>query len=243
VTTPLDVFTNTYTAQQIVRMAEAKAGNPGKHLNANGNEGSDTGNFPFDAIAYMELQSILDELAMVYTWPFARTALNFYVAAQQNDLPANFWRVGFADPCWLIDPDSGERWRLRLLDAEQYHARLIGNPTAARPDTLYISKKNGTASIEASPDKTYVAELHYYPWQPSLASITAQPWFPYHRYLVHALLCELYLLQDDSRWQQSNSEREAIMHRITQAQGDARDKASMKLELDPGVYRKRTLEF
>lgn len=218
-----------FTARQIVSLAERKAGNPGLQLVPGGSE-------TLAAPAYLELQSILDQLALTQTFTFKREAIDFYITGRNNSLPSNFWRVGFSDPCWIVNVNDSRRERFFLLDAQEFHSRFqdgsIGTPVIG-----YINRTTGDITVEPAPDSTYVLELHYYPWQPALATVDDIPWFPFSQYLVQALLAELYLHQDDTRWQIAEQNRMRLMKEIKSSMGDDRDRASSQLTLDPQFYR------
>lgn len=225
----LDAIANVRTAQEIVAIAEAKANYPGKHLNASGDEA-------LDAPAYRELQSILDQLALTQTFTFTRSALDFYITGRNNTLPSNFWRVGFSDPCWIVNVDGTQRNRFFLLDAQDFHTRFQDGATGT-PQYGYINRNTGDLTVDPAPDREFILELHFYPWQPTLESVEARPWFPFTQYLVHSLLCEIYLSQDDTRMQVSQMERARLMKEIKGSLGDDRDRASNTLQLDPIWYR------
>lgn len=225
----LDVFSNVFTARQIVGLAEHRANFPGKNLDTSGTE-------TLDAPAYLELQSLLDQLATINTFTFTRTAIDFYITGRNNTLPSNFWRVGFADPCWIVNSDNTQRNRFYLLDAQDFHSRFQDGATGT-PQIGYINRNTGDITVDPAPDKTFILELHYYPWQPALSDVDARPWFPYTQYLVNALLCDLYLSQDDQRWQIADTNRQRLMKEIKGSMGDDRDRASSNLELDVRFYR------
>lgn len=235
----LDASAGSLTARQIVMLAERKANNPGLHLTTNGVEPGTTDyttNPILDAPAYAYLQILLDQLALTQTFTFTRTALDFNITGRHNDLPPSYWRVGFADPCWLVsDGAENDRTKFFLLDAEQFHNRFQDG-IAGRPQWGYINRATGVITVDPEPDAAYILELHFYPWQPALAAITERPWFPHSQYLVNALLCDLYLTTDDQRWQIANSERSTLMKQIKGSMGDSTDRASKILQLDPAMY-------
>lgn len=234
----LDPFSGVFTAQQIVGMAERRANNPGLYLQASdGLEG-------IAAPAYLELQSILDTLALTETFTFTRTALDIPITGRINELPTvnngsatGYWRIGFSDPCWIVPNDnSNGRTRFHLLDAEQFHTRFEDGATGT-PQIGYINRSNGTLIVDPAPNQSFTLELHFYPWQIPLSAISDRPWFPYTEYLVEALLCKLYLAQDDQRFQAAMLNRDGLMRKIKRSLGDDRDRASAILQLDPTFYR------
>jgi hypothetical protein len=178
---------------------------------------------------------ILDHLATTQTFTFERTALDTTINARNNPLPPNYWRVGFSDPGYLVDQVSNQRTPFYFLDAHEFHRRFQDG-IVGRPYLGYINRNTGNITVDPEPDAEYTLELHYYPWEPALADKDAQPWLPYSQYLVNALLCDLYLHQDDTRWQQAAAERTRLMKEIKGAMGDDKDRASAKLELDPAMF-------
>ena len=236
----LNAFAGGLTCKQIVTLAERKANNPGLHLTSNGVEPGTTSyvaNPILDAPAYACLQIILDELALVKTFTFTRTALNFSVVSLHNDLPASFWRVAFSDPVWLSTAADAAttRERFYLLDSQEFHARQ-DDGVVGRPRFGYINRQLGVLTVNPEPDQAYIAELHYYPYQVAIADIDDYPWFPYSTWLVNKVLCDLYVTQDDTRYQIADKENKEIMKRISNSMGDERDRASAQLELDSRVY-------
>lgn len=238
----LDALNSVFTAKQIVTLAERIANHPGLHLTSNGVEpgtGSYSTNPLADAPAYAALQMILDELALTQTFTFTRTAYNMEIAARHNNLPTNFWRVGFADPCFLFSDTANalDRSQFYLLDAQQFHRRFQDGVTG-RPEVGFINRDTGVLTVDPAPDATYTLELHYYPWQPALATVTDYPWFPSARYLMNELLCTLYLRDSDPRWATADAERKDIMRKIKHSMGDSTDRASLSVDLDPTLYHR-----
>jgi hypothetical protein len=241
----LDPFSGQMTAAQIVATAESLANNPGKHLNAAGDEGSSigaTGEAPFDALAYMILQNHLDHLALTETFTFTRTALDITIDARINELPTinngasiGYWRIGFSDPAWIVGTDGG-RQRFYFLDAQQFHD-VFQDGIIGKPIYGYVNRSAGTLTVDPAPDTAYTLELHFYPWQPGLLDIDARPWFPFPEYLVQALLYYLYYAQDDTRRNDAKQNMAIMMKQIKGGMGDERDRASMTVQLDPLVYR------
>ena len=234
----LNALTSRLTCQQIVTLAERKANNPGLHLTPSGIEPDGTpGDTILDAPAYACLQILLDQLALVKTFTFTRTALNFAVSSLHNDLPPSFWRVAFSDPCWMSTAADTARTRQRfyLLDAQEFHVRQEDG-AVGRPLFGYINRQLGVLTVNPEPDQAYLGELHYYPYQVAIADITDVPWFPYSQYLVNKLLCDLYLTQDDTRYAIADKEAKELMKQISNSMGDERDRASAQLELDSRVY-------
>lgn len=232
----LNVFSGGLTCKQIVTLAERKANNPGLHLTPAGVEPATAGTI-LDAPAYACLQIILDNLALTKTFTFTRTALNFSITSLHNDLPPSFWRVGFADPVWLsaVASTTDTRDRLYLLDAQEFH-QYQQDGEVGRPRFGYINRQLGVLTVHPAPDQAYLAELHYYPHQVSIADIDDYPWFPYSQWLVNKLLCDLYVTQDDSRYAIADKENKEIMKQISNSMGDERDRASAQLALDSRVY-------
>ncbi len=235
----LDVFANVFTAKQIVTLAERLANNPGLNLTPNGVEPGTTSyivNPMVDAPAYAFLQSHLDHLAVTQNFTFKRTAIDFYITGRANSLPSNFWRVGFADPCWIVaQGGQNDRTRFYLLDADEFHTRFQDG-IVGRPLIGYINRDSGDLLVDPAPEQTYILELHYYPWQPALATVNDRPWLPHTRYLVNSLLCDLYLNSDEQRWQIADRERTTLMKQIKGSMGDDKDRASATIQLSPQFY-------
>lgn len=234
----LDVFTNTRTAQQIVASAERRAGGPGYHLNTSGVE-------DLTAPAYVELQMLLDTLATTENWPFRDDAVSIAVSTRTTVLPPDFWAMVITE-AYVIDADTGGRSPLYLLGRKEFFARVTpANSAVGMPSTGTIMKNrgaaaagtpNGTLIVDLSPDKAYLVEIHYNPIASPLAAITTKPWFPYHEYLVEALLVKLYFAQDDTRADGSRQERDRIMRKIRHAQADPGQRGH-QVDYDPLRYR------
>ena len=241
----LNIFSGVMTVRQILAQADRLGGNPRHYVGTTGQD------YEVDSISGVALQSILDDLAMTGTWSFNRTASTFQISSQITTLPGTFWRIGASRPAYLIDPDSGARTPLDLYDLQTFHDHFgeEGYPTGL-PTRGYIKKDNGTLIVEPAPDKVYTAELHYYPWEPALTSsgspaiftADAKPWFPNSRYLIFALLGDVYLSQDDTRWQQAEAKAVKHLSDVKKATADKNDKGTAVVELDTRFYR-RIREF
>jgi hypothetical protein len=234
----LDVFTNTFTAQKIVTLAERRAGSPGLHLNSTPIEA-------IDAPAYLELQAILDHLAQNFDWPFRDDALTLNVSTRTTILPDDYWNTWFTE-AYVIHPDTGVRTPLYILGRAEFHSRMSpANVTTGMPTIASIMKHRGAAAlgtpegvllVDLAPDRTYPIELHYNPQAVPLAAITSIPWFPYSQYLIESLLVKLYFNQDDSRAASAAAERERLWMEIRRAQSDAGQRGQ-QVQYDPLVYR------
>lgn len=236
----LDVFSSVLTAKQIVTLAERLCNNPGLHLTPSGIEPDGTpDNLLVDAPAYATLQIILDQLALTQTFTFTRTALDVTIASRHNDLPPNFWRVGFADPAFIYSntPAVYDRQQFFLLDAQAFHRRFQDGQIG-RPEVGYINRESGVLTVDPAPDQLYTIELHYYPWQPALADVDSIPWFPSSKYLLNDLLCTLYLHDSDQRYAIADKERKELMKQVKGSMGDSTDRASLQVELDPSFYHR-----
>jgi hypothetical protein len=236
----LDAFSNVLTAKQIIALAERKANNPGLNLTPNGFEPGTvdyTTNPLVDSPAYAGLQSLLDQLALTQIFTFKRTAIDFAIEGRATSLPSNYWRVGFADPCWMVsDSAEADRTQFRLLDAQDFHSRFQDG-IVGRPLWGYINRDSGDLLVDPAPDQRYILELHYYPWQPALGTVDDRPWFPFTQYLVNALLRDTYfVIQSDDRWQIANAECTRLMKEIKGSMGDDKDRASASIQLNPSIY-------
>lgn len=223
----LGVFTNTFTAQKVVTMAERKAGGPGYHLNTSGSE-------DLTAPAYVQLQAILDHQAQRRHWPFRHDARTLTLNSRITALPLDFWRAAF-NQAFLVDV-NGVRSVLPIIGLSDFHSEISsvswqqGTTTATgRPQYITIFKHQGTSGggtgegkiiADVTPDTTYYLELHYDPMASPLSAITSVPWFPWSQWLIEALVCDLYLSQDDSRYQLAAMSRDKLMREILDSLSD-----------------------
>jgi hypothetical protein len=216
------------TAQSIVRAADREAGDAGLYLNAAGSE-------DLTAHAYVKLQVILDQLALSGDWPFRHDALTIQVAGRSTGLPSDFWQATFSGVVW-IDPDSGNRQPIALVDARHFHEHIRpSTQTDGPPDRACIMKNMGAADggtpsatllVDPVWSTTYLVELHYSPLAIPLAATSTKPWFPYAHYLIKALAVELLTLQDDARAIGVAQERDRLYREIRQSQGDPGQRAT-----------------
>ena len=228
----LDAFGGVLTAQQIVAAARRRAGSPDMHLD-------DAGNETTDAPAYVELQMILDHLAMAWDWPFGRVARTFNIAIgdRTTELPTDFWRVSFDDPMWLVDCDNG-RSRLHNADEGVFFDRLgVTGLSLARPTQVFIQKSSGLIFVDPIPDQVYAIEVHFQPWQIPLSGTDSKPWFPWSEYLVSALATKLALTQDDSRSAQEAALASKLMKEIRHSISDQGERIA-NVQLNPQFYRR-----
>lgn len=236
----LNALTQSLTAQQIVTLAERKAGGPGYHLNASSVEA-------LDAPAYIQLQVILDQLALTQDWPFRHDALTLTCASQIVALPLDYWRSSFTN-AYLLDSSGLRLGPIPIRGHEDFHDALpqaLASGVTGTPSFLSIQKNRGAANggsgagqivFDVAPARTFYLELHYDPIASPLSAISSKPWFPYSQYLVQALLCELYLAQDDTRMVAAASERERLWAQIRRGQSDAGQR-SAAVGYDAGFYR------
>ena len=220
-------------------MCERRASNPGLHLTAAGADPV-TYSAMMETPAYAGMQMILDHLSSVKTFTFTRKALDIYITARNNELPTDYWRIGFSDPGFIY-PTEGDRSQFIFLDAQQFHQRYQEGPTGV-PRVGYVNRNNeatvgGSLTVDPPPDRPYILELHYYPYQARLVDVDTKPWFPFTQYLVNALLRDTYYVsEDDQRWAQADAMCTRLMKEISSSIGDDRDRASMSVTLDPTVY-------
>lgn len=226
----LSAFEGVATAQQIVAAALRHAGSPDLHLDSNGNE-------TLDAPAYIELQWLLDHLAMAHDWPFTRTALSVPILSRENPLPATFWRASVDDPLWLVSCD-GTRSRVHLDDEGEFFSALPGTGSPeGTPTRFWIQKSSQTLFVDPVPEQAYVGEFHFQPWQVPLSAIDSRPWFPWSEYLVAALAVKLCLNQDDSRAAAEQLRADKLMKEIRHSLSDQGERTS-QVRLNPNVYRR-----
>jgi len=235
----LDAFSGVFTCQQIVEMARRRVGSPDLHLTSSGSVPASAADVQATP-AYQELQVLLDHLAMAYDWPFARVALNINITGRTQALPTAYWRPSFSDPLFLIDQDGG-RSQLQLTGEDIFYANLTTH-SQGRPERFCIHKigqddsVSGILVVDPAPDKTYLAEIHYQPWQAAITAITDKPWFPWSEYLVSALATKLALYQDDRRGSMEAQLAAKLMREIRHSISD-QGQRSATLRLNPQIYR------
>lgn len=209
-------FEDMRSAQEIVALALVRAGSPSKQLNAAGDEA-------LDAIAYLELQLILDGIATDYDWPYTRVIRTLTVSGRTTPLPREFWRVSFDDPMWWLD-GCGGRIRMHLDDEPGFFSSLSAPATRGTPIRFWIHKQNQVLYVEPIPTAPGTVEFHFQPWHIPLDDITSKPWFPHAEYLVSALASKLCLGQDDQRAMSEDALATRLMTRIRRGQGDQGDR-------------------
>lgn len=229
----LDFFANGLTAKQVVTVARRRAGNADLHLDANGNE-------TLDAPAYIQLQLLLDHLALSWDWPFTRIICEMPITARSQPVPTSLLRISFSDPFFITEPGTGIRTPLRLCSEEEFFKILQFSPEIALvslPQRGFLQKSTGLLFVDPFPDKAYTAEVHLQPWQVQLETVDSLPWFPWSEYLFHALALELCLDQDDSRAQSEAQLAQVLFKEIRHSISDQGERTN-RLTLDPTVYRK-----
>lgn len=222
----LDAFNGALNAQGIVAMALRRAGSPDLHLTAAGVE-------DLTAPAYMELQQILDHLALVWDWPWSRIPCKVILDSRCVDLPSIFWRVAHDDPFWITAP--GERYRVPLNFGGDFFGKMQAD-TYGPPERIHINKIQGNLYVDPIPDQTYEGELHLQPWHVPLTEITSIPWFPYSSHLVSALAIRLNLQQDDNRADKEAVLEQQLFKQIRHSISDQGER-SATITLNPEIYR------
>lgn len=222
--TQLAAFTQSLSAQSIVRAADREAGSPGLYLTDAGSEG-------LTAPAYVKLQAILDHEALTSDWPFTMDSVTIQITGRTTALPSDYWNAAFVE-CWWIHPTTGDRDTVRLMDRREFHdgirpSNLMDGP----PERACVVKNQGHAAGGSTPTGVimvdpvwsthYLLELHYSPLSVPLAAITTKPWLPHSLYLIKRLVAELYSDQDDQR-------------AVLATQMADRLKRDMKMASDPG---------
>ena len=233
----LAAFTQSLTAQQIVRQADQEAGSPGLYLNTSGTE-------DLTAPAYVRLQALLDHEAQSGDYPFRNDRLTITVSSRLTTLPSDFWRATFPDA--RIYDQAGNALPLRILGEGDFHAILTdaststGMPTAAgvmlNRGSAQAGTPEGVLIVEPAPDGPYQVELPYQPLSLPLGTISSKPWFPYSLYLIKALACELFVNQDDTRMVPVAMERDRLKREIQRTQHGP-GMRNARLGMSPSVFR------
>jgi hypothetical protein len=232
----LAAFTQTLTAQKIVRAADQDAGSPGLYL--------DAGSEVLTAPAYVRLQALLDHEAQSGDYPFRNDRVSITVSGQITTLPSDFWRATFTEG--RIQDPSGVWCPLRIMGEGDLHGILTtasqgtGMPTAAgvmlNRGAAQAGTPQGRLIVEPSPDRAYTVELPYQPMALPLGTISSVPWFPYALYLIKMLAVELFVNQDDSRMVPVAMERDRLKREIQRSQhGPGMRNAVVRM--NPSVFR------
>lgn len=192
----LNAYSTGKTAQQIVEECERVARYPGLNKKANGNDPG-AGELR-QAIAYGWLLDILKETYTLFDWPGTQKATTLQLIARSQSLPSDFWRLQYENG--LIILLDNERVPLENCTREKFFTTMVDNANTARPLRFYIDRtKAGSLFVDPIPDRTYLAELHYYALPADLTNISDVPDFPYDAYLFWALLERYFIDQDDTR--------------------------------------------
>lgn len=234
----LAAFTQSLTAQQIVKAADQEAGNPGAYLNTAGTE-------DLTAPSYVKLQALLDDLALTGDWPFREDVYTLSVSSRSTGLPPDYWQLGPSSAFW-VDPLTNARTPVRVLPREDWHANVLPSEYGRGvPTSLFIGKNQGAAGggtpagvvmVNPAPITSGLLELHYPPLPVALAAITSKPWFPYSLYLIKAVATELLIAQDDQRAVGVAQERERLFSRIRLSLSDGGSR-QRTIKLNPDLYR------
>lgn len=187
------------------------------------------------APAYLELQLILDSLALSWDWPFTRILCSMEVSDRCSDLPSILNRISFHDPFFIRDT-QGNSLPLRLLPEDEFFTTISHDDVRGFPTRASIQKANGLLFVDPIPDQTYTVIVHLQPWQIPLAEITSLPWFPWSEYLVSALAVKLCLDQDDNRVQAEAQLAAKLFKEIRSSISDQGERTA-QVKLDPRVYR------
>src|SRR5882724_8104782 len=132
----LSAFDGVLTAAQIVAAARRRAGSPDLQLDPT------SGLEVLTAPAYVELQMLLDHLALAWDWPFARIARSIPLLSRTVTLPTEFWRVSINDSMWVVDC-NGDRTRPIHDDEDVFFDRITTPLTlVARPERWFIQKSS-----------------------------------------------------------------------------------------------------
>jgi hypothetical protein len=136
-------------------------------------------------------------------------AVTVQVTGRTTALPSDYWHATFTE-AWYIDPDTGHRGEVRLLDRRTWHDTIVpSNQGDGPPESACVVKNQGAADAGSAPTGVimvnpvwsthYLLELHYNPLPVPLALITTKPWLPFSLYLIKRLAGELLQDQDDQR--------------------------------------------
>lgn len=233
----LAAFTQSLTAQAIVKAADREAGSPGSYLNDSGSE-------TLAAPGYVKLQAILDHEALTGDWPFRFDAITVAVTGRTTGLPSDFWNTTFAE-AYYIHPTTGERPAVRIVDRQTFHQTMRpSNQMDGPPEQACIVKNQGAADggspsgvVMVDPVWTthYVLELHYSPLPIPLAAITTKPWLPHSLFLIKRLAAELFSDQDDPRVGTALAVAQALKDEMTSAKADAGQRPKL-LRMNPDIF-------
>lgn len=233
----LAAYTQSFTAQKIVREADRDAGSPGLYLDNDGNE-------TLAASAYVKLQAILDHEALTADNVFRNDRLTITVSSRLTTLPSDFWRATFQNA--RIYDQAGNALPLRILGEGDFHAILTDAGTSTgMPEAIGIMLNRGSAQAgtpegvliaEPSPDRAYQVELPYQPIATPIGAITARVWHPGSLYLIKALACDLFVNQDDTRMVPVAMERDRLK-REWQRQQHGPGMRNARLGMSPSVFR------
>jgi hypothetical protein len=236
----LDAYTTGKSAQQIVADCERAARFPGLHIDpATGLEPT-AGNLP-KAYAYRWLQDVLKEAYTLFDWPGTQKASTMQITSRSQTLPHDFWRLQYENGIILI-LDS-DRHPMENCTRERFFGIMTDDSKPAEPNKFYIDRnKAGSLFVDPKPDKTYLAEIHYFALPPPLNSILDVPDFPYDGYLYWGLLERYYLDQDDQRLAMAVQKKAMLIAEIRGVAFDTREQDSASM-WDTRFFRGMPLEY
>lgn len=194
-----------------------------------------------NAPAYRWLDDIIRSLYLTVDWHFAITAVTLTVDPETLCicLPADFWRVAYTNPLYLMSTSGREA--LNQLTRPQFfdNPNLALEATPTKPTKFFVDRVAGVIRLWPLPDQMYVFEFHYFRLIEPLNDITDVPIFPYRDYLRAALLVRYYQDQDDARAVGAELERQKIWKDIRGTNYDLREEPGSTLgyALDPHHFR------
>jgi hypothetical protein len=236
----LDAYTTGKTAQQIVADCERAARFPGLNLDPNTGNEPTAGNL-LNAFAYRWLQDVLKEAYTLFDWPGTQKASTLQITSRSQTLPSDFWRLQYENGIIIIL--DNDRHPLENCTRERFFGIMTDDSKPAEPNKFYIDRnKAGSLFVDPKPNKTYLAEIHYFALPAKLNSIIDVPDFPYDVYLYWSLLERYYPDQDDQRLAMAVQKKAMLIGEIRGVAFDTREQDSASM-WDTRFFRGMPLEY
>lgn len=209
----------TLTASQICSQAQQIAKCPG-----------------FSAQAGTALNYILAELATNYDFHIIRktTTINITGASAGYPLPTDYFRAKE-----LFYTTNGVPFYLNQIPLEEYDSLIQNTGGASYPYSYATDPNSMTIFFYPNPVISASVTMRYQSLPADITtpqSSSSVPWFPYSRYLVHALATELMKITDDARFGQFAREGEAMLTSYMKMDNDDQNYAA-QVKLDRRYFK------
>lgn len=194
------------------------------------------------------LSELLYDLYVEREWPFLYTTAVVNLVGPSFALPTDFLKTA-DDAGFMTQTIDGQSLQLQLFEKDRATFEFTRQNQAAAggaPRVWTADRSTGTGYVFPDPTGHYVVATLRYKFLPvpettpppqtaPTANDALVPTFPYHRYLVQALLVEVLQHEQDPRLDAERAEAEAQLQRIATAAIPLRA-AAPTVALDADVF-------